>query len=341
MKSDLKSYLLPYLKAVANSREWSFQELVETLATKLNVSNDERLEMIPSGQKIFDYHVGWARTFLKKAGLVESTRHGFVRITQKGLNVINKNPDINDDTFLRQFPIFIESSSTETKMKKSIPIIKTQEEKVNRLIKENKHGLDLDYIQGLGNLLTYYHSDLTYIRDFHRYKDGKIATDDYLKKSIGTFRSFINEFRVARNIDKTKTNILLQMTITWISSKNSTDVDGFAESLRKKGITHGKVMTSLASKILFLNNPWIVLPLDNRAKKSLGLLGNQYVGYLPIAKEYAEKNEIIINRYLNSVDQHLTNIETDFITEIKNIKTIRLNRFVDKILWTSGRFLKQ
>jgi hypothetical protein len=195
----------------------------------------------------------------------------------------------------------------------------------------------IDYIEALGNLLTNYHSDLTYIRDFHRYKNGAISTNDYLKKSVGTFRSFINEFKVARNVDKEETNTLLKITIAWTSSMNPNDVDEFAERLNKKGITHGKVMTSLASKILFLNNPWIILPLDRQAKQTLRVQRNLYYDYQPLTKEFSKKNKIEINRYLNSVDQHLTTIEAPFKNELKNIITIRRNRYVDKVLWTAGR----
>lgn len=194
----------------------------------------------------------------------------------------------------------------------------------------------INFIQGLGQLLANYDSDLTYIRDFQRYKNGVITTNDYLQKSTGTFKLFINEFRVARNVNKNETKTLLKMTLQWIASKNPNDVDGFAEILKKKGITHGKTMTSLASKILFLNNPWQILPQDNQAKQSLKLQGNLYSDYLPLTKDFIKKYKKEIHRYLNSVDQHLTIIESSFKKEIKDIKIIRFNRYVDKILWTSG-----
>ena len=75
---------------------------------------------------------------------------------------------------------------------------------------------------------------------------------EFLKKSKGTFKSFIDEFRVARNVDKTKTHILLELTTEWIRQKYSDNVDDFAEKLKDNGITHGKIMTSLASKIFIL-----------------------------------------------------------------------------------------
>ena len=192
-------------------------------------------------------------------------------------------------------------------------------------------------IQALGNLLATYHSDLTYIRNFQRRKNEKLSDTDYLKKSKGTFKSFIDEFRVARNVDKRKTHILLSLTTEWINQKHSDDVDIFAEQLKNKGITHGKVMTSLASKILFLNNPWTILPLDNLAKQAVGLKNNSYSEYLPLTEKFFNDNKNEIHKLLSSVDNHLTIIEKQFEQEIENIKVIRQNRFVDKLLWTIGR----
>jgi len=339
MIPDSQSIMLPYLKLLGDSKEWSYQELIETLAHTFRVSNDERQEMIPSGQRVFDYRVGFSRTFFKKAKLVESTRHGFVRITQRGLGVLSKDPSFIDVSFLKQIPEFIEYLPPRKEIKEEKSILKIRSGKNHVTNMENKLGLDIAYIQALGNLLTYYHSDLLYIREFQRYKNGKIDTNEYLKKSDGTFKAFINEFRVARNVEKTKTDFLLQQTIYWTCSDKSTDVDGFAELLNKNGITHGKVMTSLASKILFLNNPWSILPLDNLAKKSFGLKGNLYGDYYPLTVEFIKINEMEINRHLNSIEQHLVTIEASFCDEIENVKAIRFNRFVDKILWTIGRNL--
>ena len=197
--------------------------------------------------------------------------------------------------------------------------------------------MTIEQIQALGNLLQYYYSDLIYIRDFHRYKNGRISTSEYLEKSTGTFKSFINEFRVARNVDKTKTAILLQLTIDWVTQKDSKDVDGFAAFLKAKGITHGKVMTSLASKILFLNDPWTILPSDNYTKRAVGLRNNTYSQYIPMTNEFKKINKLEIDECLTSVDEHLNIIETEFKNEITKIKTIRYNRFIDKLLWIRGR----
>lgn len=96
MIPDRQSIFLPFLKLLADSKEWSFQNIIENLANTFKVSHDERQEMIPSGQRIFDYRVGYSRTVFKRAGLLQSTRLGYMRITSKGLNFLANNPDYID-----------------------------------------------------------------------------------------------------------------------------------------------------------------------------------------------------------------------------------------------------
>jgi restriction system protein len=54
--------------------------------------------------------VGWARTYLKKAGLLEDPRRGHFRITERGQRVLEQKPSKIDIAFLRQFQGFVEFS---------------------------------------------------------------------------------------------------------------------------------------------------------------------------------------------------------------------------------------
>lgn len=197
--------------------------------------------------------------------------------------------------------------------------------------------LKLNYIFALGNFIQYYYTDLTYIYNFQQHKSGQIKTNEYLKNSPGTFKAFINEFRVARNIEKSKTKDLLEYTTQWIAKTKTIQVDDFADFLKTKGITHNKTMTSLASKILFLNDPWKILPIDNLVKNAVGLKINKYNLYELKFKDFESRNLNEINKSLASVQQHVDIIESNFKGEINNIETIRKNRYLDKILWTIGQ----
>jgi restriction system protein len=64
---------------------------------------------LPSGQSLlFANRVGWARTYLKKAGLLDAPRRGMVSITERGLEVLKTNPKRVDNSLLKQFPEFLE-----------------------------------------------------------------------------------------------------------------------------------------------------------------------------------------------------------------------------------------
>jgi len=64
---------------------------------------------LPSGvQSTFDNRVSWAKTYLKKAGLVATPSRGKVKITDRGLSVLRQNPSRIDQNFLKQFPEFLD-----------------------------------------------------------------------------------------------------------------------------------------------------------------------------------------------------------------------------------------
>lgn len=106
---DYQSIMLPLLRFASDEKEHSFREAIDVLAEKFALSKEERKELLPSGrQPTFDNRVGWARTYLKKAGLLQTTRRGCFQISPRGLQVIRANPKQVDVNFLNQFPEFLE-----------------------------------------------------------------------------------------------------------------------------------------------------------------------------------------------------------------------------------------
>jgi len=104
---DYQTCMLPFLEFLADQKEHSIRETIDHLAMYFNLSDQERKEMLPSGQQaIFNNRVGWARTYLGKAALLESTRRGYFRITQRGLDVLGKKPDKITKKYLEQFDEF-------------------------------------------------------------------------------------------------------------------------------------------------------------------------------------------------------------------------------------------
>jgi len=101
--------MLPLLKLLKDKQEHSLRQVIDLLTSQFNLTLDEQRELLPSGkQAIFDNRVGWARTHLKKAGLLEPTRRGFFRITGRGLHVLEQKPEKVDVKLLEQVEEFKE-----------------------------------------------------------------------------------------------------------------------------------------------------------------------------------------------------------------------------------------
>ena len=101
--------MLPVLKLATDGGDHKFSQAVEKLADEFNLSTEERNELLPSGsQAVFNNRVGWARSYLKQAGLLESPKRGFFTITQKGKELLATNPDKIDISILEQYPEFVE-----------------------------------------------------------------------------------------------------------------------------------------------------------------------------------------------------------------------------------------
>lgn len=196
------------------------------------------------------------------------------------------------------------------------------------------------HIQAIGHLLATYREDLVYISNFHKYKNEQISKKEFIKKDTGMFYKFLIDFSVTRNFIKGSTPRLLDVTTNWIHGKYPDDVDKFAKELNRKGLTHNHIATVLSSKILMLNNPWLILPIDKWARIAVKHKKNMYDGYLDKIDKYKKVHNIIINQCIESVAEHLNLIELEFRNELSNFEQIKINRFIDKLLWTVGQYEK-
>lgn len=125
---DYQTIMLPLLKLTADQKEHQFHDLVETLANEFKLSKEEKKVLLPSGTAfLFDNRVGWARLYLVRAGLLEKVRKGFVKITQRGLQVLAQKPEKIDREFLEQYPEFVEFVRPTKRGRISSPITKDEE----------------------------------------------------------------------------------------------------------------------------------------------------------------------------------------------------------------------
>nr|MDO8100128.1 restriction endonuclease [Candidatus Njordarchaeota archaeon] len=107
MIPSYEELMLPLLKLIRDGKEHTMKEVSEKLAKSLNLSDEELAKPIPSGStSVFAERVGWAKTYMKYAGLMEQPRRGIIRITQRGWNVLEDNPAQINNKYLNRFGEF-------------------------------------------------------------------------------------------------------------------------------------------------------------------------------------------------------------------------------------------
>ena len=104
--------MLPLLKYLLDGEERSLGQTHDDLATQFKLTDEELREFLPSGQQtIFRNRVSWARTYMKKAGLIISTRRSHFQISNRGVELLEENPTEINSKFLARYESFVEFKS--------------------------------------------------------------------------------------------------------------------------------------------------------------------------------------------------------------------------------------
>ena len=149
---DYQATMLPLLRFASDGAEHSLRDAIEALAQGFKLSDEERRELLPSGQQaVFDNRVGWARTYMKKAGLLRTTRRGFFEITERGIDALKENPSKIDGKFLEQYQEFREFKSlrhqpAQSREQEELELTRTPEEALERAYQNLRNDLAVDLI---------------------------------------------------------------------------------------------------------------------------------------------------------------------------------------------------
>ncbi|MCO5069372.1 MAG: restriction endonuclease [Kiritimatiellae bacterium] len=109
---DYQACMLPLLRFAGDGQEHQLKDAIASLAGEFSLTEEEKNEFLPSGQQpVFTNRVGWARTYLKKAGLLSSPRRGYFQITDRGKSVLEEKPNEINQKYLERFPEFVEFKS--------------------------------------------------------------------------------------------------------------------------------------------------------------------------------------------------------------------------------------
>ncbi|MBL9001506.1 MAG: restriction endonuclease [Phycisphaerae bacterium] len=121
-----QEFMLPLLKFAADGQEHTISDALAELAEQMGISDADQDLMLPSGtQTRFYNRVTWAVTYLTKSLLLEKAGRGKFKIAQRGQEVLNRNPPLIDNKFLKQFP---EYQAFKTKKNKAKAIITSDDD---------------------------------------------------------------------------------------------------------------------------------------------------------------------------------------------------------------------
>ena len=155
---DYETLMLPLLRALADGAEHPVGTLRNTIASELKLTDQDRAELLPSGkQSVFDNRLGWAKTYLDKAGLVSSVRRGVYRITDQGRAALAEKPESLSKKYLERFEsfrAFANSSDVEDAVAAPEPVgaipLQTPEEALDRAYKEIRRKVEADLLEAVG-----------------------------------------------------------------------------------------------------------------------------------------------------------------------------------------------
>lgn len=115
----------PMLQCLADGKPHTLKEIKTYMIQHFHLTEDDISELLPSGrQTYFSNRIGWARTYLKKAGLLENVGKGTFSITETGKTVVTEDPAVIDRAYLMKYPAFREFVNTSQKEKEhQVPVV--------------------------------------------------------------------------------------------------------------------------------------------------------------------------------------------------------------------------
>lgn len=109
MIPNYQECMLPLLQLLGDNNVHTAKECVEKLSESLDLTEEEKSELIPSGkQTIIANRISWARFYLEKAGLINVVSRGKYQITPQGQQLLSEHPAFINNAILYRYDQFVE-----------------------------------------------------------------------------------------------------------------------------------------------------------------------------------------------------------------------------------------
>ena len=91
------------IRCLGDGKVHSLKQITEYCANEFQLSETDKSETLSSGQSKLNNRVGWAKTYLKKAGLIKSTKRAHFCLTDEGAKAFQAGADCVTLEYLRSF----------------------------------------------------------------------------------------------------------------------------------------------------------------------------------------------------------------------------------------------
>src|SRR5271167_4577506 len=85
--------MAPMLKVAGDGATHRVTDVLDEARKGFNLSQEAMDETLPDGRNRLIHRLQWARTYLKQAGLLDYPQRGTFRITERGRQLLSKNPE--------------------------------------------------------------------------------------------------------------------------------------------------------------------------------------------------------------------------------------------------------
>ena len=104
---NYEACMLPLMRIAEDGKEHFFKDSIETISQQFKLTHEEKQQLLPSGSAfVINNRIGWARTYLTKAGLLSKSKRGYFQITPRGTEFLKNHQTEITTKMLRQFDEF-------------------------------------------------------------------------------------------------------------------------------------------------------------------------------------------------------------------------------------------
>ncbi len=96
------------LNSLQDGKSHSMKEVRNSIAQTLHLTEQDLSETLSNGSSVYAGRVGWAKTYLKKAEMIDSPQRGYITITPAGQSLLASNEPITNALLAKLSSAFLD-----------------------------------------------------------------------------------------------------------------------------------------------------------------------------------------------------------------------------------------